>query len=363
MRGKHTSKTLHVATRTSAPGGGALVLPSDGAGSDERQDVATHTPAQEDVAWHPSALPQLTSAAVPAGQVPSLPPCPRPYSPLPQALLPTLGPAASLLELARGLRLCMAVLTSMAPAHTHGCAHTDGCAHTNCTLDARALLIVVLCLGRRAQLRYASVRRLIHACQHVSCSRPRTFTPTHPPTHTHTHTQLLVTYTRHREEPWSATVPRPSPPPAGTRAGPEEARPLHPPSHLPPSSSEAPPFGEAPWSRWDALSGRRDGASEAVERREVTVERREVAVEGREAARQSRDASDTREASGAWREARGAWPSSPSRQAPPPGATRVIPGEESGSFHAPPRVLDPLPQPAEVCVFCACEYRTVSIGM
>lgn len=125
MRGKHTSKTLHVATRTSAPGGGALVLPSDGAGSDERQDVATHTPAQEDVAWHPSALPQLTSAAVPAGQVPSLPPCPRPYSPLPQALLPTLGPAASLLELARGLRLCMA------PAHVDGCGHFDGCAHVD----------------------------------------------------------------------------------------------------------------------------------------------------------------------------------------------------------------------------------------
>ena len=91
MRGKHTCKTVHVATLLSAPAGGALVLPSDdGAGSDERQDVAWHMSPKQDQT--PAAQQEQTSPPVPTSQVPSL-------SPLPHPLLPTLGAAASLLEL------------------------------------------------------------------------------------------------------------------------------------------------------------------------------------------------------------------------------------------------------------------------
>ena len=86
---------MHVATLLSAPAGGAVVLAiHDGAGEHERQDVA----------WKTSPQQEQTPTPVPASQVPSL-------SPLPHALLPPLGPAASVLELARGLRLLMPVHT------------------------------------------------------------------------------------------------------------------------------------------------------------------------------------------------------------------------------------------------------------
>jgi hypothetical protein len=73
MRGKHTCKTLHVATLLSKPAGGAVVLASDdGAGEHQRQDVP----------WYTSSQQEQTPAPVPASQVPSLPPCPTPYFPL-----------------------------------------------------------------------------------------------------------------------------------------------------------------------------------------------------------------------------------------------------------------------------------------